>query len=196
MRVALIVSVLLFLIVGTGFYAGMHVASFTGHVVSDEYRVFDSVTSNAGTKARIVSIVGGDERVLITLEVQDLVLREHSMTFVSVFSVAGEEVGRATEEVLVPYSAITLVALSVPVRPLTGQEATLRIEGTDDLGTLYIEGTTSLTVTSVSYTRLWWGFGGFFVLLVLIFLVVRHLLTRANVASFAQVHSDGLIHLR
>lgn len=196
MKAGVIIVCLVVLIIATGFYTGVQVASYTGQVVSEEYQVFDSVVNNAGTEARIVSVVGDTAQVLITLEVKDTILREHLVTFVGILSVAGSEVGRVSEEVVVPYNALKTVVLAIPIEDVTHEELFVRIEGSDDFGTLRLEGMTRVVVRPAQDLTLWWGFGGFFVLLGIIFLVVRHSLTRAKVSSFAQAHSEGLIHIR
>ena len=196
MKAGVIIVCLVLLIIGTGFYMGIQVASYTGNVVSDAYQVFDSVDTGAGTLARIVSVVGGEEGVRVTLALEDTALHEHMIDLtLSLFS-EEQILGRIQETVLVPYNDTKVVVLLVPVSVFSDSDVTLRVEGTDDLGMLRIEGITRLAVHASSQPFLWWGFGGFLVLLSIIFLIVRHSLTRAKVARFAQAHSDGLIRLR
>ena len=196
MRVKLFLSLFLIVLVGTGFYTGMYVASLTGEVISDEYTVFDTTDLSAGTSVRIVRLVGGVEEIGVTLDVQDLVLAEHFITLTVTFLLEGSVVGNHTELVRVPYNSHERVTFSVPVYAPAGHEVLLRIDGRDDFGTLRIEGATTLRTPSASSSLVLFGFLGFFFVLLSIFLIVRHSVTRAKVAHFARAHVDGLIHLR
>lgn len=196
MRVGWVIFFIILLLVGTGFYVGQGIASYTGAVITDEYSVFDTADSSAGTGVRIAGLVGREEEILVSLDVKDKVLREHSLSLAVLIFVDGVEIGRSTKEVVVPYNSNFITTISVPVSVQGGTELLVRIEGTDSYGVVRIEGMTKVSVQDTLSPVVWWGFGGFFVLLVIIFLIVKHSLTRAQIAKFAQVHSEGLIQVR
>jgi hypothetical protein len=167
--------------------------------VSEEYQVYDRTDTGAGTHIAFEGVVVEQGQARITLVFEDLLQREHTIDLTFTVFREGTEVGTLSTVVTIPFSDSLSLPFLIPFTSSLnpGDSVRVRVSGTDSLGDVSVEGDAKvITSSQTSSPVLISGFVGLFVLLAIIFLIVKHSLTRAHVQAFAASHSQGLISLR
>lgn len=197
MRVGLVIGALLVMLVGTGFYAGMQIASLTGHAVSTPYLIREQQDSGSGTELTLQGVALMGSALQVHLAVRDVSASPHTLRITVQVSTDHAVVGTVTQELSVTSALSEEHTLSVPLSSPVDGLLHFLIMGVDVQGTRRIEGelTADSAVAPSSLSFLGVAFLGFFGILGLLFLIARRVHMLYRVKHMTRHEAEGLISL-